>query len=604
MKHKIIKNNIKIFIMTFLFLISVGSPFYSKEDNVSMEPNAFRQSREAQIVHYLDSELSNVDIETGIPWGIHDSPKGYHSNFESGTRVRSTRSGMNRAMYLLASPRITDQESGRKLLKLLLSLQDTEPTSPTFGVWPWYYEEPLAKMAAVDYNWADFQGSALVVILSDNVDRLDPDLQSKTRNALEYAVQAIIKRNVQPGYTNIAMKGAVVAAAAGEILHRPDFLDYGRMRIKRNWTHFLVTHSFTEYNSPTYQIVVLHEMEAMLQYVRDSECRETAKSILQEVWRGISEHYHVTTSQWGGPHFRAYSDLLFDSIRDEILARVGNTNDIIIPNSPLTQPVPCPEEFRTLFTLPVTNPVERKAQLVNRDQYRNVNGVLWMNSEVCLGTASYHTFWMQTHGLIGYLNGPDNQPGCIKLVFEHNGQECAAACAHHLQKKNRILSAFGLLHNRGSMHPTFDRPKDAVFKAHSFKIIYRLEGTQAQARQLNRTRFELTLGNHRIIIHTCPDSRFDGHPLSWQVNNQKNCAEIIGVCYEGKEKSFDFKKMETPIATALELLSPEELPSDSPIELRESRQTDPVIKRFYEVCWDTVCDATEFLIAPLSSTTD
>lgn len=45
---------------------------------------------------------------------------------------------------------------GERILRKIVSLQDTRAESKTCGLWPYYLEENLESMIHPDYNWADF----------------------------------------------------------------------------------------------------------------------------------------------------------------------------------------------------------------------------------------------------------------------------------------------------------------------------------------------------------------------------------------------------------------------------------------------------------------
>jgi hypothetical protein len=143
---------------------------------------------------------------------------GYHSRIKSGTRVHPTRESLIYALGLLQRNRSRDVERAENIIQCILSLQDSDPDSPTFGVWPWLLEEPLAEMESPDPNWANFCGSQLAHILVEHHMHLSSELQESMRASLRRAVQAIQRRDVQPGYTNIAILGGSVCVVAGELL--------------------------------------------------------------------------------------------------------------------------------------------------------------------------------------------------------------------------------------------------------------------------------------------------------------------------------------------------------------------------------------------------
>ena len=84
---------------------------------------------------------------------------GYHTTVRDGTWVHQTRSGVDYAIALLQSGDPARVERARLVVAKVLTLQDANPTSPTYGIWPWLLEEPLAKMSPPDWNWADFIGA-------------------------------------------------------------------------------------------------------------------------------------------------------------------------------------------------------------------------------------------------------------------------------------------------------------------------------------------------------------------------------------------------------------------------------------------------------------
>ncbi|MDR2439037.1 MAG: hypothetical protein LBE12_06680 [Planctomycetaceae bacterium] len=547
----------------------------------------------------------NLDPQNGLPWGTHGVAKGYHSNFDKGTRVHPTRSIMDYAAYFLASPLKEHQDQGNTLLEKVLALQDQNPASKTFGIWSWYAEEPLTQMAYVDYNWADFQGTVLAVILHDFSDRLSDDIREKAKKSLEYCCRAIIKRNVGPGYTNIAIMGAVVTSAAGELLEIPEFLDYGRKRIQQNLDYYKKVGGFNEYNSPTYTMVVIHELERMLYLVSDSECRTVATELLGEAWKMVAEHYHVPTGEWAGPHARSYGDRLSRQTRNGILFRAGLLPDNTVTDSiQLVPMVPIPNSLRHFFKDIPKEPIERHYIFAKGRPEFEVLGTTWMDSAATLGTATYHTFWEQNRGLIGYWTNSDSLTPVLRLRFLHNGSDFSSAWGRHQQSGTKIISAIGLLKDQGSMHPSFDRPwKTGTFNATSFQVIYQLEAKNATVKTLDSNRFELTAGQIRAVIHVADECSFDGATIIWKTEQKDHFAAVAGVCYEGKEKAFPFREMgEIRIAAGLELLHLDEKPSELPIKFVESDFETKEDGKFYGVLWSGVMNNDKPLLAPLKPT--
>jgi len=198
---------------------------------------------------------------------------GYHTTVASGTWVHPVLPSLDYALGLLQRNSPGDRQRAEKIIDRAIGLQDTDPASRTYGIWPWLLEEPLEKMSPPDWNWADFCGARLAVMLADHGQSLSEELKQAMRTSFRHAALAIKKRNVGPGYTNIAIMGGGVCAAAGEILGDSELLKYGRQRLQQVAVHAGHHGGFNEYNSPTYTMVALAECERTMHLVRDEATR-------------------------------------------------------------------------------------------------------------------------------------------------------------------------------------------------------------------------------------------------------------------------------------------------------------------------------------------
>ncbi|MHB8902948.1 MAG: hypothetical protein ACYC6Y_29660, partial [Thermoguttaceae bacterium] len=166
---------------------------------------------------YLESCAGGYSDEhqmLGMPF---HSP-GYHSQIAEGTWVHPTRQSLAYAVALVDRGDSKDLERAEKIIRKVLTLQVTDPGHPYYGIWPWLLEEPVDKMSPPDRNWADFLGAQIAVLLKEYPERLPGGLVEAMRTSLRHAAVEIRKRDVQPNYTNIAIMGGGVCAAAGELL--------------------------------------------------------------------------------------------------------------------------------------------------------------------------------------------------------------------------------------------------------------------------------------------------------------------------------------------------------------------------------------------------
>lgn len=108
----------------------------------------------------------------------------YHTDAQSGT-FHEVRASFYYAVALLDCGIKDYEQKAFDVIEKTISLQDTDPNSPSCGVWPYYLEEPLAtKKAPIDYNWADFNAVSLLEIYMGHKDQLPKYLLDKVENAL------------------------------------------------------------------------------------------------------------------------------------------------------------------------------------------------------------------------------------------------------------------------------------------------------------------------------------------------------------------------------------------------------------------------------------
>ena len=83
------------------------------------------------------------------------STPGYHTALKGGM-VHPIRQSLDYAVNLLDTENPEFIERAIAILTRIVALQDTDPASPTFGIWSWFLEEPLPQMRPPDFNGADF----------------------------------------------------------------------------------------------------------------------------------------------------------------------------------------------------------------------------------------------------------------------------------------------------------------------------------------------------------------------------------------------------------------------------------------------------------------
>jgi len=526
------------------------------------------------LAEYLEACEEKYSPELHLLGGPFYGP-GYHSRVPDGTYAHDILNSLNYALALLVSGEAGYVARAADILRKVLALQDVDPTSETYGVWPWLFEEPLAQMAPPDPNWADLCGARLAQVLGSHEKKLPKDVDEAVRVGLGHAAYAIFRRNTGPAHTNIAVAGAGVAAVAGELLRRARLLDYGRRRLHNLVAHTKFHGGFNEYNSPTYTMVALRECERILSLVHDPQVRTDAEWLRQAAWQMIAEHFHPGTGQWAGPHSRAYGLRLAAATADYLAEQSG----VDIPSAPRSAgksappqypPIACPPRFVERFrTLPQTM-VEARHCFIRRDtDAASTWGTTWMVDDACLGSVSQDNLWAQRHVLLGYWWTPGDPSVVLRLRFLKDGKDFASAFVRTAQAGPRALSVFSMTTDLGDFHHTLDRPADGLFTAQDFRVRYELSGAAVEVIPLDKNRFVLVAGDRRAVIHTMP-GRFGPYEVKWACGKEGDAAFVDGICYSDARLPFDLERLgKVVLAAGLEVLTSHDSPAAASPSIEE-----------------------------------
>ena len=413
------------------------------------------------------------------------SYRGPEYNYQStlrGTTVHPIRDTFEYALALLEEGSVASRSRSFEILDRTIALQDTDPASKWFGLWSYYLEEPLPRMAAVDFNWADFNGSTLLLILFRHRDKLPPALVTSVRDAIKRAAISIRRRDITPYYTNIIAQGSYVVLAAAETLEDQDLLEYGLQRMRR-WAALVdKSGSFAEYNSPAYTPEVIRHMTSIRMFVRNPEARMLAERFHDRAWQQFAAHWHAPTGQLAGPMARVYSN----DIGSPLWLQKGIDNAVVFeslaelskkggPISTGLLELKCPDRLRHSFV-----------KLENRHQHREVfiegevlldtliphpssppltpvQGTTLLTPTFALGTANRSDFWVQRRPLLAYWGDALRPPHAMQLRVVKNDYDFSSASFYSVQQQGAVLGAIGFRTDGGDKHPLIDRVKDGTF---------------------------------------------------------------------------------------------------------------------------------------------
>ena len=484
------------------------------------------------------------------------SSPGYHTTLKGGD-VHPTRDSLSYAVALLDTGDPELLARAEVILRRVIALQDQNPESKTYGIWSWFLEEPLEKMSPPDWNWADFCGVQLLQVARDHRPRLAPDLAAQVDDAIEHAARSIRRRNVGPGYTNIAIMGAYVTLVAAELSQLDDLREYALKRWRAFHAFAKQSGAFSEYNSPTYTIVALKELGRMRQHVQDPEARRLVEDIYRLAWEEIAHHFHPPTRQWAGPHSRAYRTLL----SSDALGLIQRSTEGRVPFF-ASEPAPALDEHRVLTPCPVDlemyfTKLERPREVVKTFVPGDapVVGTTLLDPKFALGSVNRGDLWNQRRALLAYW-GTSEKPSYLQLRFLHDGYDFAAAQFFSAQRGGDVLAGVNFATDGGDTHPSLDRIKNATIRGKDLRLRFEFGGEAGRSAFIAPARLnapaDLRFGDLRLRL-AVPYARLDQTQGRWEFGRDeaKQTAWCDVVLYAGPEKGIHFDQLEQAVVGML-----------------------------------------------------
>ncbi len=507
-----------------------------------------------------------------------DGP-GYHTSIKTGD-VHATRPSLNYAAALLDTGERARMERAQEILRVVIGLQDTDPASKTYGVWPWYLEEPIYKMSPADLNWADFCGTALLMMWILNRDKLGEDLADKTRSAITHAARSTQRREVNPADTHIAILGTSVTLLAAQEFKLPDLRAYAKERLRKLYDHVIGSGSFTEYNSPTYTIMAIQELSRMLWLVRDSRDHALIRPIHDLAWKHVATHFHASTQQWAGPHSRADetdlrkrpSTLAFLQAATSGKANFNLGSPLPLSLEAYRLPLECPRKWAKHFTQ-LDSPRQVVETFVKREPNKPgsqnpIVGTTWLHPRFTLGSVNRGDFWEQRRPLVAYW-GTAAAPRYLRVRFLKDDRDFSSALFCSVQHQGSVLAAVMFATDHGDSHPTLDPIEDGTIRARDLRLRFEFggEGSELAVKTMGDKQKYLVVQDRdtRWVIRPVADA-FGKDKFKWDLPDLKLVNHIDAVAYQGEEKSFKLAELEEAFA----FFTVEEWPLDQ-VELRPEK---------------------------------
>ncbi len=469
----------------------------------------------------------------------------YHSTLV-GQDVHPFRNSIYYASELLDTQVPAYQQRAFQIIEQVIAHQDQDAERETYGIWPYNYEEPLEEMAKPDWNWADFISKALIEDYINHADVLPADLQAKMKQSIIHAAHSIQRRDVKPGYTNIAIMGTFVTYVASHLFDLPDMQAYADMRLKRFYDYTVALGGFAEYNSPTYTRVALDELARMQKYITDREALRMVDVCYRTGWQGLARHFHPPSAQLAGPHSRSYATLL----RDDFYDFLYSASDGKIAYGEAKKTV----EY---YLLPHQIPKDMLKNFQTLDQVKvsvdtfsldkpYVVGYTYLHSSYTLGTVSRSNTWEQRRPYVAYWGSPE-QPKYFRVRLLHDFVDFATGQIFSQQQEAEALTALCFATNGGDYHTSLDRLEGGKFKAKDLRLRFELsDAAMLDKLKLQDQTFSLKDQNVDLRVKMLM-AQFGDLPLKVEKGKDEESAYVDWIIYSGEERHFDLSALQEAI---------------------------------------------------------
>jgi hypothetical protein len=277
-----------------------------------------------------------------------------------------------------------------------------------------------------DLNSAAFVGITLadVIDLDRHKPCLDPDVRTAVESAAKLAVLEVMHRDVDPGYTNIAMLSIALTAAGQKLWAMPVAAAWSKAKLDALMS-LADDGEYAEYLSPTYTGVAVDGAYLIRKFAFSDAFAAKADATIDHLWKQVAAAYHAPTCQLGGPYCRAYGDNMLDYASDLkyplYLALDGGyplpdtdtdhdwdkaglftIADLPIAPRPEFKQTPLPwREWTAVATAPT--PVRHLAQ--------------FRDGDFILGTLGFQDEWKQKRNLVAYWRNPAPPPEGFGVGF-------------------------------------------------------------------------------------------------------------------------------------------------------------------------------------------
>lgn len=469
---------------------------------------------------------------------------------------------------------------GEKIFDKVISLQDTNPESETYGLWSWYAEEPLEEMDAPDYNMAGFNSKEMLMVLCEEWDNISAVMREKMLKSIEMACECIIKRNVGPGYTNVCITDCFITAVAGEFTGKERLLNYGRSKMEKFYCYVKGRGEIAEYNSPTYSILTINDLGDCIKFIKDEKMLETVHKVNYMLWKMLAEHFDYDMLQLAGPQERAYSDFVGSAFLKTIARGCGIDYSKHPMFGKLAEGACCGQPFgfsqEDYNAKTRTNPKcpdELVGYFTGEKKYKYVRKIVtdgynfpffefaktattYYGDRYAIGTYNRCELWNQRRPLLGYIHG--DTPVSIRVKCYHDGFDFSSGSFHAVQDKANILGSVNFSENRGDTHVCLDMISGGLVSAEDIRISFELSGNMKDVSyEKDGSLLKLCVNGKKIRINAFI-KEFGDSVVDEDIEFTDNMFRYSFIFYKGERKTVDLCAADKAMVAYTLEMEPEE----------------------------------------------
>ncbi len=352
------------------------------------------------------------------------------------------------ALYLLESGEPQRQRRAAEILDRLLGLQDTEPKSPTYGLWAPVLEQRPGRRAPQDRGRGIRAAATLAEIGLRHGRAFPGGLRGRVDRAVELAATELAWRGLRGGSMGAEAAGSFLALAAGEMFEDRKLVEHGAGELLRLASRIDQTGSFEDYGSPQRMRRIIGDLTRIRMHVKDETSRAMARKIHDRAWLHLARRWHPPTRQVAGPisHCRradigaplwlqkALGGVVeFASLEEIRAGRVEPDGEAALLDWR------CPAELRRQF-------LELAEPALRRETFRPamppappVQGTTLLEREFCLGSVNLGGFGRFERPLLAFWGGPERPARYVRLRVMADGRDLGAAVFTSVQERNCVL---------------------------------------------------------------------------------------------------------------------------------------------------------------------